>query len=63
MFLGEGGMMKLGKFLGSHCKMGYFGELFLTILGLFLNVKIQNWNNFGGVANFHFWGRGGGVFA
>ena len=44
--------------------MGYFGELFINILGLFLKVKIQNWIFFfgggggeEGVANFQLFSR------
>ena len=42
------GMMKLWISLGSHAKLDYFGGSFLYILGLFLKVKVQNWNIFFG---------------
>ena len=35
-------------FGGAIANLEYFGELFLNILELFLKVKIQNWNIFGG---------------
>ena len=38
-------------------KLDYFWELFLNILGLFLKVKIQNWNNFGELLTFNYFWR------
>ena len=40
-------MMELWIFLEAIAKLDYFWQLFLNILGLFLKVKIQNWNIFG----------------
>ena len=37
-------------------KLDYFGELFINILGLFLKVKIQNWNIY--IYTFFFGGGG-----
>ena len=59
---GGGGWMGWGydetvEIFRGHRKTGLFWQLFLNILGLFLKVKIQNWNIFGGLLTFNdFWG-------
>ena len=66
MRVGDEGMIKLWIFRGGGGGGGgtasqnwtiYFWALFLNILGVFLKVKIQNWNIFGGLLTFnYFWG-------
>ena len=60
-------MMKLWTFFGGHHNWVFFGGggggigsfyiIFIYFLGLFLKVKVQNWNIFGGVLYVkYFWG-------
>ena len=49
-FFGRGGG-------GDIAKLDFLAEIFLNILGLFLKVKIQNWNIFWGLLTFNnYWG-------
>ena len=50
-----GGYDEIVVICGASHKTGLFGGSFLYILGLFLNVRVQNWNIFlGGLLNFFF---------
>ena len=51
------GMMKLWIFFGVITKLEYLGVIYI-FLGLFLKVKVQNWNIFGICLIFliFFWG-------
>ena len=56
-------MMKLWTFLGGHHNWAFFWGgrgsfiLYIYFLGLFLKVKVQNWNIFWGVLYVkYFWG-------
>ena len=43
------------NFLGGHRKNGLFFEVFiLNIRGLFLDIKIQNWNIYLGLLTFNY---------